>query len=443
MSTLTYAELTRTLFPRLTGGIQWGLERTARLLAAVDDPHLTYPTIHVGGTNGKGSVAATIARVLHEAGFRTGLYSSPHLCTFRERIQVCNAPLTEPALVAAAERLWGRVLDESPSFFEATTAIAFLALAEAAVDVAVIEVGLGGRLDATNVIEPGVSVLTNVSLDHVQLLGDSLADVAREKAGIIKANVPVVTAEPPGVALDVFRRHAAEVGAPIDTLRAEDVCVEALPHHTELGLDTTTWGKMHLRTPLLGPHQGMNAALAVRAMERLPQALRPSAEAVRAGVGSVIWPGRLQRERFAGRTWVFDVAHNLAGIQALAAALEAIRPPRPVIALVGVLGDKDWRGMVGPLETLCDGVVLTLPPTAPEDRRWDPEAVLRAVPSPHAVAVPDFIQALETVWHGSAGEPAGTVLVTGSFHTVGDAMIALGRPPYGSDVTLPRPSFAA
>ncbi|MGH7507827.1 MAG: glutamate ligase domain-containing protein, partial [Longimicrobiales bacterium] len=164
---------------------------------------------------------------------------------------------------------------------------------------------------------------------------------------------------------------------------------------------------------------------------------------VRAGVASVHWPGRLQREWLAGRSWVFDVAHNVAGIQALSAALRAIAPSRPLIALVGVLGDKDWRGMLGPLEAVCDGVVLTLPPTAPEDRRWDPVAVLNEVPAAHAEAVPDFLGALERAWRRADGSPPGTVLVTGSFHTVGDALIALGRAPYGVDVALPRASFAA
>src|SRR5690606_29480790 len=194
LSPLTYDALVAELFPRLTGGIRWGLERTERLLAAVGDPHRSYRTLHAGGTNGKGSVAATLASVLGQTGALAGLYTSPHLCTFRERIQIGGAPIGEEQFVAAATRLWPHILRESPSFFEATTAIAFLALAEAGVEVAAIEVGLGGRLDATNVIRPDVVALTNVALDHAQYLGDTIEAVAREKAGIIKAGVPVVTA---------------------------------------------------------------------------------------------------------------------------------------------------------------------------------------------------------------------------------------------------------
>jgi dihydrofolate synthase/folylpolyglutamate synthase len=440
---LGYDELIRTLFPRLTGGIRWGLERTARLLASVGDPHSRYATIHVGGTNGKGSVAATVASVLHEAGLRTGLYSSPHLCTFRERIQIGGEAIAEDALVAAAERLWPLIRREAPSFFEATTAISLLALADAAVDVAVIEVGLGGRLDATNVITPEVVVLTNVSLDHVDLLGHSLDAVAREKAGILKPGVAAVTAETGAVSLGVFRERAAEVGSPLHLLDDAAVDVETDQDGTRVTAATESWGRITVRSPLLGAHQGRNTALAVRALDLLPPRLRPSAGAVVEGVARVRWPGRLQRERLHGRTWIFDVAHNVAGVHALAAALNALAPPRPLVALVGVLGDKDWRGMLAPLDRVADRMVLTLPVTAPADRRWDPAAVLRDLRLARSSAVPDFTRALEEAWAAAAGPAGGTVLVTGSFHTVGDALIALDRAPFGSDVTLPAPSFAA
>lgn len=223
MTRLTYAALVRELFPRLTGGIRWGLERTERLLGEVGDPHRRFASIHVGGTNGKGSVAAMAASVLGAAGLRTGLYTSPHLCAFRERIQVEGQPVSEAALLASAERLWPGIQCEGASFFEAATAIAFLALAEADVDIAVVEVGLGGRLDATNVIVPEVAMLTNVSLDHMQLLGSSLEAVAREKAGIVKPGVHVVTAERDPVPLGVIRDRARALDAPLHVLGDDDV----------------------------------------------------------------------------------------------------------------------------------------------------------------------------------------------------------------------------
>jgi len=426
----------------LTGGIRWGLERTSRLLAAAGDPHLQYPALHVGGTNGKGSVAAVLASVLRAGGHHVGLYTSPHLCTFRERIQIDGAAIGESALLAAAERLWPAVQEEQPSFFEATTAIAFQALADAEVDIAVVEVGLGGRLDATNVITPLASVLTNVSLDHVQYLGSTVEAVAREKAGIIKPRVPVVTGEHEGAAHDVFRWRAAELRAPFHALAPADYEVaEIALHGTRLRLHSR-YGWRSLVAPLLGAHQAANIALAVRTLSLLPSPWQPSDTALTTGVREVRWPGRLQLERVHGVLWVLDVAHNLAGVDALVTALSVLRLPRPVVAVVGVLGDKDWAGMLVPLYAAADQVLLTEPPTAPADRRWDPGQVLRRVGSSKAQVVTDFNEALERAQRAAAGQ-GGSVLVTGSFHTVGDALIALRRTPFGTDVHLPAPDFAA
>jgi len=439
LTALRYDELVRELFPRLTAGIRWGLERTRSLLSAVGDPHASYATIHVGGTNGKGSVAATIAQVLQAAGHRTGLYSSPHLTTFRERIRIDGVPIAEEALLAAAGPLWPHIRRAEASFFEATTAIAFLALAHARVDVAVVEVGLGGRLDATNVITPVLSVLTNVSLDHVQLLGHTVEQVAREKAGIIKHAVPVVTAETDPLVLDVFRARAREVGAAIDVLPPDepsDVTVSRAG--TGLTVHAARMGRIRVQTPLIGEHQARNVALAVHAVDHLQPPLRPEAGVVAAGVAAVSWPGRLQFVRSAGTTWIYDVAHNEAGVQVLVSALRGLDLPGPLVMLVGVLGDKDWRAMLRPLQAAADRVVLTMPPTAPAERCWDPHEVLAEVPSSNTRVVEDFTAALEACWRAAAG---GTVVVTGSFHTVGDAMIALAHAPWGSDASLPSPSF--
>lgn len=441
MTPESYADLVRYLFPRLTGGIRWGLERTERILAAVGDPHRRFRSIHVGGTNGKGSVAASLDAVLRVAGHRTGLYTSPHLCSFRERIRIDGEPIGEAALLDAARRAWPEIDRQAPSFFEATTAMAFLAMAEAGVEVAVVEVGLGGRLDATNVIMPEASIVTNVALDHVQLLGDTLPAVAREKAGIFKPGVPAITAETDPEPLAVLAEVAAAVGAPLHVLRSADVRIEAGGVNGTSFTVETPEGPRRLRTPLPGAHQAVNAALAARAALLLPPGLRPPTSALASGLASVRWPGRLQVERIGSRTWIFDVAHNVAGVQALAAALQALPIARPLVLLVGVLGDKDWRHMLRPLFDLSDTAVLTCPPTAPAERAWDPVAVLEEVPDPDARAEPDFARALDAAAH-LAG-PAGTVVVTGSFHTVGDVLIALGRAPSGVDPGLPVPSWAA
>ena len=442
MTALTYHEIVREFFPRLTGGIRWGLDRTRRLLAAVGDPHLSFRTLHVGGTNGKGSVAATLASVLRRAGMVTGLYTSPHLCTFRERIQVDGVPISEDQVVAAASRLWPHIRREEPSFFEATTAIAFLALADAGVEVAAVEVGLGGRLDATNVVRPDVVALTNVALDHAQYLGDTIAAVAREKAGIIKPGVPVVTAEPPGEAREIFRHEAAELGAPLTVLEAGEVrCVEVTRAGTRFRLSSAVWGELDLFTPLIGGHQALNAALAVRVLERLAPERRPCVAEVVDGVAAVRWPGRAQILHENGRTWVLDVAHNPAGVVALAATLDALSLPRPIALVVGILGDKDWSAMLPPLVRSADHSILTVPPTAPAHRRWDPFEALRATPDVVADVVPDFLAALDRARERAGAR--GTVVVTGSFHTVGDALIALGRAPFGADEPLPDATHVA
>lgn len=440
MSELTYAALLRELFPRLTGGIRWGLERTLALLEAVGNPHESFRSVHVGGTNGKGSVAATLAAILHADGRPTGLYSSPHLCTFRERIQIDGVAISEAEITHAASRLWPEFGRLTPSFFEATTAIAFLALAEAGVDCAVIEVGLGGRLDATNVITPELAVITNIALDHAEYLGNTIESVAREKAGIIKPGVPLLTAENEVVPLDVFRRRAAELGAPLFRLLPHEISGAAYDlNGTHFRVSTVHYGNLQLSSPLIGLHQATNAALAARAADLLPPTLRPSTAAVVAGVSNVVWPGRLQMERIGTQRWLFDVAHNLAGVQALVAAVRGLDLARPLVIVVGILGDKDWQAMLPPLFELADLAVLTVPPTAPANRAWEPERVLEDVGSERTEVLRDFTAALDRARERAAD---GTVLVTGSFHTVGDALIALDRAPFGSDSTLPLLAFS-
>ena len=434
MTPLTYADLVRELFPRLTGGIRWGLARTERLLASVGDPQRSFRALHVGGTNGKGSVCASLEAALRADGRRVGLYTSPHLCSFRERIRLGGVPLGEATLLDAARRLWPAVEAERPSFFEATTALAFLALAEAGAEVVVAEVGLGGRLDSTNVLVPEVVALTNVALDHRQYLGDTLEAIAGEKAGIIKAGVPVVTAERSESIRAIFGRRAAELRAPFHALAADEpATVQPTPAGTRFELTTATWGPLRLATPLAGAHQAVNAALAVRALELLPAPLRPSRVAVVAGLAGVSWAGRLQHEVIDGRDWLFDVAHNPAGVEALVSALPTLALPRPLVAVVGILGDKDWSRMLPPLGAAADTLVLTEPPSAPPERRWDAATVLARLPAVPGEVQPDFARALERA-RALAGR--GTVLVTGSFHTVGDALALLGRAPAGVDPPL-------
>ncbi|HEV2130617.1 MAG TPA: Mur ligase family protein, partial [Longimicrobiaceae bacterium] len=248
------------LFARTSGGIRWGLERTEELLAGVGDPHRRFRSLLIGGTNGKGSVAALCEAALRaEAppGRRIGLYTSPHLVRFSERIRIDGRPASDELLLDAAERLRPEIERTGATFFEATTAIAFLCLAEAGVEMAVVEVGLGGRLDATNVLSPLVTAVTNVALDHTEYLGDSLAQIAAEKAGIFRAGVPALTGEREPEVLAVLRERAAEVGAPLRVLD-ELVRIESARTSVEgttVTLDSAHWGRQSVRVPLLGEHQ--------------------------------------------------------------------------------------------------------------------------------------------------------------------------------------------
>ena len=437
MTPLTYEALIQRLFPRFTGGVRWGLERTERLLASVGDPHLAYPVLHVGGTNGKGSVAAYLEAALRASGLRTGLYTSPHLCTFRERVRVDGAAVASTALLAAAERLWPALEAEDPSFFEATTALAFDAFAAAGAEVVVVEVGLGGRLDATNVVRPRASVITNVALDHAEYLGSTLAAVAAEKAGILKPGVPAWTAAAAPEALAVLRARAWEVGAPLTEVGGDDLEeVRTSLEGTRFRMPRTGWGDVALATPLAGAHQALNAALAVRVLDGLEEGLRPDAHALARGLASTRWPGRLQVVERAGRPWIFDVAHNPDAMATLVASLDGLSLPRPRIALVGILADKDWRAMLGLLEHAVERLVLVLPPGAPRERRWDPAAAAGEVRGTRVSVAPDLAHGLRLL--DEAGE-ARSVLVTGSFHTVGAALALLGLAPDGVDPAMTDP----
>jgi dihydrofolate synthase/folylpolyglutamate synthase len=279
------------------------------------------------------------------------------------------------------------------------------------------------------------SVITNVAMDHAEFLGHTVGAVATEKAGIIKDAVPALTAEADPGLLELFRATARERRAPFTALDpVSDLHhVEVARAGTTFTVETRSWGALRLTTPLIGRHQAINAALAVEAVEHLPQRLRPDSEAVRSGVSHVRWPGRDQIVLTGDTTWLLDVAHNTAGILSLVDVLDRLELPRPLVALVGVLGDKDWRAMLPPLFRRTDFGILTQPPTAPEERRWDPGEALRVVSRDGGsdtcplVTEPDFGRAFVRARREARG---GTVVVTGSVHTVGGALRMLDQDPF-------------
>jgi len=369
-------------------------------------PERRFPSVHVAGTNGKGSTCAFVSAELRARGLKVGVYTSPHLVSVRERMMVDGVPIDEDAFAEWTTFLQPHIERLDASFFEATTAIAFADLAARGVDVGVIEVGLGGRLDATNVITPLVSVVTKIAKEHTDYLGPDLASIAREKAGVAKPGVPFVTGERDPAVREVLTAEARRRGAHSVTL-----VDGARPATRALGLK--------------GRHQHANAWVALAALNALPAPFGP--------VGDE-WPESFRRAYVAGRfdvrgPWIFDVAHNPDGASVLVDTLQEHDPPHPRRALVGVLGDKDYLGMIECLVPALDGFVFTMPETAPERRRWDLTRLEREVGRVRVTHEfePDFARALER-----ARVDAATTIVTGSFHTVGDALARLpGFAPLG------------
>lgn len=390
------------------------------MLASLDDPHLAFRSILIGGTNGKGSVAAMTEAVLRRHGHRTGLYTSPHLVDPAERIRIGGNRIQAVLLEQCASEVLPLAEREGATFFESITAVAFLAFSRVGVEQAVVEVGLGGRLDATNVLTPDACVITNVALDHAGMLGDSLEQIGSEKAGIVKAGIPIVAGELPAGVQALVERRAGSVSAPLIRLgldvRAEGVSTDltgtAFTYRTGTDLDRE---RFHI--PLPGEHQAVNGTLALASTEAAGHSL--DAELCRAALGDVRWPGRFQVLKRTGPTFVLDVAHNPAGVRSLARTMDRTTLPEPIVGLIGILGDKPWHEMLEPILRRTKVTILTIPPSAPPARRWDPEQARHSVPGHEIEVIRDFGRAL-----ARAGElaRAGTVLVTGSSHTVGDAL---------------------
>ena len=373
--TLSYADAIDYLYSLINYEVQRperyapdvvSLERPRALLAALGNPQERYPCLHLTGTKGKGSVSAMCASVLSAAGLRVGLYSSPHLQDFRERIRLNDALIAPELLASLVERVQPYVSRLAGlTWFEVVTALAFMAFAEESVDIAVIEVGLGGRLDATNVLRaPLTTTVTSLSYDHTHLLGKTLPEIAFEKAGIFKRGVPAISAPQPPEALAVLERIAAEREAPL-TVVGRDVPFE-IGAGDEFGqffrlsegdLRGTYW------TPLLGAHQALNGAVALATLDQVRKAGVPiSAEALRDGLAQVNWAGRLEVVRRAPYL-LLDAAHNAASAERLREALQSIFnvPERRLILIFGAFTDKDVNGMFRALLPIADQLIVMQP----------------------------------------------------------------------------------
>ncbi|WP_229784518.1 bifunctional folylpolyglutamate synthase/dihydrofolate synthase [Deinococcus radiotolerans] len=393
------------VFARQRFGMHPGLGRVEALLSRLGEPQRAFRTVLVGGTNGKGSTAASLAAMLRAGGVRAGLFTSPHLTRFTERFVVDGAELPEAEVTAALAQMRPLAEEVGASFFEVITALGALLFRRAGVQVAVMEVGLGGRLDATNALDPVLSVLTNVGLDHTEVLGDTHEAIAREKAGILRAGRPAVT----GVALDLL---------PI--LRAEGADLWALGQEAELRVQGLGWdgsevtvaspsGTVTVHTPLLGAHGAANAGLAALAALRL--GLSPAA--VQAGARAVQWPGRFEVIPWRGTRMLLDGAHNPEGAQAVAAALRALGVEGlPVV--FGGAGDKDLAGVAAALRPLASAVVLTRAVLSP--RAADPADLADLFPGVPLTVTENPQAALDAL----AALRAPQALVCGSLYLLGE-----------------------
>lgn len=404
--------------------IRLGLDRVREALQAMRNPHTNYPAVHVAGTNGKGSTCAFAASCLRAQGYRVGLYTSPHLQRVNERIQINGEPIRDGALAEGIDRVRAALpASLDLTYFEFGTVVALHHFAEERVDVAVLETGLGGRLDATTAARAVVTAITPVSFDHMEYLGFSLPAIAAEKAGIIRPNVPVVVGHQEPEALEVIEKAAQAAGARLYRI-GKDFDFEPEPQgkYTYRGMRTRVPG---LSPGLRGPHQVQNAAVALACLELLEdRGLKISRENARAGLAGTEWPGRLEELPGSPRV-VLDGAHNLAGVETLVKALEALYPGRPVHLVFGVLADKDWRPMLKALLPKCSAVYLT-PVRSP--RTLEPEAyadeVQKLVPGAPVQLAASAPEALAAARKGAPDD--AIVLGCGSLVLVGQLRASLG-----------------
>lgn len=408
----------------------WDLARTRQVLHALGDPHRGLRVVHVAGSKGKGSTAANIDSILRAAGLRTGFYSSPHLHTFRERIRLDGQLISQKDVVRLLAQC-RPAIEAVPGIttFEIMTVLALLHFAQQQVDWVVLEVGLGGRLDATNVVTPAVSVITPISHEHTALLGDTLAQIAREKAGIIKPGVPVVLAPQQAEALAVFQEVAAAQGARL-TLAGRDWSWQGLSD----GLDgqrfavrsaATPWPVdtlSGLRTPLLGAHQLANATTAIAACAELVSQGAPiSVASLRRGLAQVVWPCRLEvLTSPAGPTLVLDSAHNDASARLLRAALAHYFPGQPLTMVVGISNDKDAAGILADLLPGAERAILT---RSRHPRAADPQELAplagRYLPAGRVSVVGSVAEALAGALTQTG--PEAVICLTGSLFIAGEA----------------------
>ena len=433
---MNYSEAIQFLYGLRLFGAKFGLENTFQLAALAGNPQDRLRFIHVAGTNGKGSTCAILESIYRAAGLRTGLFTSPHLVSFRERIQVNRQLISEAEVVRLVEELQPLLkqfpADHHPTFFEVITVMALKYFAEQKCDLVIWETGLGGRLDATNVVTPLASVITNIQFDHQQWLGDTLEKIAAEKAGIVKPGVPVLTAADEPEALAVIEKTAREKNAPLIKVISANKLAALFRGAATL--------------PLLGDHQKLNATLALATVEALQSNIPVSATAVRTGLETVNWPGRLQQVTLPnGQRILLDGAHNVAGAKALrevlmgtpgtasancerSVSLAVLVPGAPITLILGALQDKDWPQICKILAPMA-ARIFTVPVAS--ERTADACELAAACCAANPAAEIAACESLRRALDLAASDRF--VVVTGSLYLVGEALELLGLSPATGD----------
>jgi len=404
---VNYSETIQSLYGLRLFGAKFGLENTLKLAELTGNPHHQLRFIHVAGTNGKGSTCAMLESIYRASGLRIGLFTSPHLVSFRERIQINRQHISENdvvRLVAELKPLCAKFPDgHQPTFFEVVTIMTLRYFADQKCDLVIWETGLGGRLDATNIVTPLASVITNIGIEHSEWLGDTIEKIATEKAGIIKPGVPAVTSAAPGHGLETIQAIAQERRSPLTVVAAEQTHLPPL--------DTVA-------LPLHGPHQRLNAALAVATVRILADKIPVAASALRAGLTNVDWPGRMHRiQTVSGQTILLDGAHNPDGAEALRVALQEEFPNAKPAMIFGVFRDKDSASMCRSLAPLAGRILLT---PVHSERSEDPSRLVQACREANPRAQVEVCASLDDALKKIAADPFA--IIAGSLYLVGEAM---------------------
>ncbi len=456
---MSYSETITYIYNLRKHGIKLGLQNINRLVSILGNPHKSFLSVHVAGTNGKGSTSAIIASILKASGYKVGLFTSPHLVSFTERIKVNDEEISEDEVISLTEEIRGKIADIisfdpdfSPTFFEMVTAMAFLYFKRKGIDIAVIEVGMGGRLDATNIVIPKISVITSINFDHTEFLGETLKEIAFEKAGIIKDAVPVVVSSQVPEVLGVINGKAEEKGSKVFLFGRDFFAILKNADYKGISFDYFSGESFKicdLYLPLPGEYQIENASVAIKAAELINQHI--THHSIRKGIASVKWHGRLEMIQ-DNPPVLIDGAHNPSAAEALSRAISKhyLGMYERIIFILGIMGDKDIEGIMRPILPIASEIILTSPNY---DRAAHPEklagianslgykrvkiafSVKKAIEM--AVRIAGYrIQKLECETQGTEYKivpksgirnTKTLIVITGSFYTIGEAKETLGH----------------